>query len=187
MNTDTGNDPFPFRSPLTSIPPLILTVLVSILVSLQKAGPTKHLNELINNRGPIPYMLIFCAFAAVIPIVLLNWKPRPVSGLWKATMLGLILMPTLLGLTGTLQGLGYAWLDHSRVLQAGLSEADAVAAQSRLFAGQAAALDVLFLGLIYTIMLLFPFASLLQKLNRTVQPAGGAYFLPGAGKKSAHP
>lgn len=141
----TASEPYPFGSALASVLAFVATIATSFAVMPLKGGKLQYLYSLINQRGPVIYLILLCTYAVAIALLRANAHQAPLSNRCLITYPIAGLIPLLLGIVGTAQGFGAALV--------GLAAPDRQLA--RVAVGFGVSIDTMLLGTLATIFLLF--------------------------------
>ena len=149
-------EPYPFGSALTGTIAFVATIATSFAVIPLKGGQHHYFYSLINQRGPVIYLILLCTYATVIALIRAHAQRVPLSNRCLFAYPIASSIPLLLGLVGTAQGIGAAMV--------GLAAPDKQLA--RVAVGFGVSIDTMLLGALATIFLLF---GSLRLFRRTAQ------------------
>ena len=151
-------EPYAIGAPLVGASAILLTILTAVVVSQFKDGTMgqQFMDGLINRRGPTTYLILATAYNVTITLIVAwRWK-GPLSTPCLMSYPLASLLPVLLGILGTLQGL-------AQVMQhLGASEFN----RARLSVTLGVSFDPLLFGASVSLGLLY-FSLLLIRKNRT--------------------
>lgn len=156
-----AGEPFHFMSPFNIALSIALTAAIVFATTFLKDGQFDYVYDLIHRRGPAMYFLYVLTFSVAIPVAIQRRRKQPASTRSLLVLCFASLTPFLVGLVGTIQALGATNSSYKDMLPSVSTLEELVSAASEHAVAQATALDMAFLGLVVTLMLLFPCMCLL--------------------------
>ena len=180
MNKANSQSPTsPFSYFYIDIICIILTLLFYWIISLIDAPFFKWFYALIQQRGPIQYLIIYVVIRNVVSVIIAKTR-KELPVIYFKQLCIFSFMPLLFGLIGAVQGLGagfgytapYLASDKVIVLKDILANIVLAAAVS---------IDTLFLGLLGTVFCLGIYTNSLSLTHKCVQQSGPGYPPQGVG------
>jgi hypothetical protein len=101
-------EPYAIGSPLVGASACVLTILTAVIVPQFKDGSTlqHYIHGLVNQRGPTTYLILIVTYNVAIALILARRWKGPLSTPCLMSYPLASLLPVLLGILGTLQGVG---------------------------------------------------------------------------------
>ena len=151
-------EPYAIGSPLVGASACALTILTAVIVPQFKDGSTlqQYIHGLVNQRGPTTYLILIVTYNVAISLILARRWKGPLSTPCLMSYPLASLLPVLLGILGTLQGVGMV------VSYLAAPELD----RARLALSLGVSFDPLLFGVCVSVGLLY-FSLLLMRRSRT--------------------
>lgn len=129
----------------------VLILPVALIASATAGTPFSFLNTMINERGPITYLLLILSFHATL-VFLITAVTRSFYPGFKRRYLILVFLPLVAGLAGTVMGFSSVVAGYSEFL-VGVTDLEMLKdAQQSVLIGLGVAFDPLLLGLMSVIV-----------------------------------
>lgn len=140
----------PYSSPLCKILPVVFVMFISFAIMPLKGGAGEYFYGIINERGPLPYFILYVFFMnAVAFVIALFRKILPVN--FKKEFLVYSFFPLGFGIIGAILGLGSVLAGIASLFYVkGLQEVKG--AITEMTVGMGVGCDTLLLGVVYSMI-----------------------------------